>query len=179
MRFESISDIYAANQKTRERLLAVLADVSDAEADKTTDDEPWSVNYITEHVAIVNNGMAGICSKLIEKAKANGAASEGSLAIGDKFYEYIGMMATRKAEAPERVRPIGGIPIGESKERLDSAATIFEGLRDEFETLDLSEDKFPHPYFGELTAVEWFALSGLHERRHTDQIERLLAQIRQ
>lgn len=179
MRFESISEIYAANQKTRERLLAVLCDVSDVEADKTTDDEPWSVSYITEHVAIVNNGMAGICSKLIEKARANGAASDGSLAIGDKFYEYIGMMATRKAEAPERVKPTGGVSVAESKERLDSAAAIFAGLREDFEALDLSEGKFPHPYFGDLTAVEWFAISGLHERRHTEQIVRLLAAIRQ
>lgn len=179
MRFESVSDIYAANQKARERLLAVLADVSDVEADVTTDDEPWSVNYITEHVAIVNNGMAGICSKLVEKAKANGVASSTSLAISDKFYEYIGMMATRKAEAPERVKPTGGVPIAGSKERLDLAAAIFAGLREDFENLDLSEGKFPHPYFGDLTAVEWFALSGLHERRHIEQIERLLTQIRQ
>jgi DinB superfamily len=179
MRFESISDIFAANQKSRDSLLAVLADVQESEADKTTDDEPWSVVYITEHIAIVTNGMAGICSKLIEKAKADDAPASASLAINDKFYEYIAMMATRKAEAPERVKPTGAVSLAESKERLASASTSFDALRDDFENLDLNGQTFPHPYFGDLTATEWFALSGLHERRHTAQIERLLASIRQ
>lgn len=180
MRLESIADIYAANQKTREKLLAVLADLHGEEAGKTTDDEPWSAAFIAEHIAIVSNGMAGICSKLIQKAKDNNAAaSDGSLAISDKFYEYTRMMATRKAEAPERVKPTGGVSISESEERLAAADAIFDGLRDDFQRLDLSEPKFPHPYFGDLTAVEWFALSGLHERRHTDQIKRLVESLRQ
>jgi hypothetical protein len=36
------------------------------------------------------------------------------------------------------------------------------------------EATFPHPYFGEMTAVEWLILAGGHEKRHTDQIRRLL-----
>ena len=178
MRFESIADIYAANQKTREKLLAVLADVRDDEADKTTDDEPWSVAYIAEHIAIVSNGMAGICSKLIEKAKANGATSSDGLAITDGFYANIAKMATMKAEAPERVKPTGSVSIEDSTARLDTANTVFQSLREGFEQLDLSEPRFPHPYFGDLTATEWFALSGLHERRHTEQIIRLRENLR-
>jgi len=88
-------------------------------------------------------------------------------------------MATRKAEAPERVRPTGSVSVAESKERLAANDVAFDSFREGFEQLDLTEPKFPHPYFGELTAVEWFALAGLHERRHTDQIERILAKIRQ
>ncbi|MBK9529282.1 MAG: DinB family protein [Acidobacteria bacterium] len=179
MKFESIADIYAANQRSREKLLAVLSDIRDDEADKTTDDEPWSAAYIAEHIAIVSNGMAGICSKLIEKAKANGAAPSVGLAITDTFYGHLAKMATMKAEAPERVKPTGSFSIEESTAKLDAANTVFQGLREGFEQLDLSEPTFPHPYFGDLTATEWFALSGLHERRHTEQLIRLRESLRQ
>lgn len=179
MKFESIADIYAANERSREKLLAVLSDIRVDEADKTTDDEPWSAAYIAEHIAIVSNGMAGICSKLIEKAKANGAAPSVGLAITDTFYGHLAKMATMKAEAPERVKPTGSFSIEESTAKLDAANTVFQGLREGFEQLDLSEPTFPHPYFGDLTATEWFALSGLHERRHTEQLIRLRESLRQ
>jgi hypothetical protein len=179
MRFESISDIYSANRRSRERFLNILDDVIDDEAHTIPSGESWSIAHIAEHVAIVNNGMAGICRKLIEKAKTDEAAAGDSLAISDRFYEYVGMMATRKAEAPERVVPTGGVSIAESRERLNAADKIFATFQADFEDLDLTEPKFPHPYFGDLTAVEWFALSGLHERRHTEQAERVLAKLRQ
>ena len=38
--------------------------------------------------------------------------------------------------------------------------------------------KFPHPFFGELSATEWLVLLGGHEARHTAQIERILSGIR-
>lgn len=179
MRYESIADIYAANERSREKLLAVLSDLRDDEAEKTTDDELWSAAYIAEHVAIVSNGMAGICSKLIEKAKANGAASSEGIAITDNFYAHIAKMATMKAEAPDRVKPTGSLSIEESTIRLADANAVFQSLREGFEQLDLSEPTFPHPYFGDLTATEWFALSGLHERRHTEQLIRLRDSLRQ
>ncbi len=178
MRYDSIADIYSVNAKVRTGFLEIVGTVTDDEANALPDGEPWSIGYVVEHVAIVNGGMAGICGKLIEKARSNGAGASQSLAISDKFYEYIGMMATRKAEAPERVRPTGGVTLAESKERLAGGAAAFESLREGFEQLDLSGPTFPHPYFGDLTAVEWFALSGLHERRHVEQIERILAKIR-
>jgi len=179
MRYGSINEIFGNNQALRQRLLEVIADIKDGETNVVPDGEGWSVGQIVEHVSIVNSGMAGICGKLIEKARSAGAREADGLAISDEFYANVRAMATRKAEAPERVLPTGDVSIDESTRRLSMATDAFNALRDAFESIDLSGPKFPHPYFGDLTAVEWFALSGLHERRHTDQIERVLAKIRQ
>lgn len=179
MKYESIADIYSANQKIRGQFLAVLADVTEAEATTVAESETWSIGHLVEHVATVNNGMAGICGKLIEKAKAAGAASDGTLAISSDFFDKIGSLATRKAEAPERVRPVGGMPLSVSFGRLETADTAFEALRNDFEHVGLVEPKFPHPFFGDLTAIEWFVLAGLHEHRHTGQLDGLLAKVRQ
>jgi hypothetical protein len=179
MRFESISDIYSSNRRARERFLGVLDGVTDAEAIALPSDERWTVCQIAEHVAMVNQGMAGICGRLIEKAKSAGASPTDGLPISDEFYSYVAMMSKRKAEAPERVQPTGSVSLAESIERLAAAEAAVANLSTDLESLDLSVPKFPHPYFGDLTAVEWFALMGLHEHRHADQAARLLDKIRQ
>ena len=56
---------------------------------------------------------------------------------------------------------------------------VFDALRATLEKYDVSEPKFPHPYFGDITATEWMVVAVGHEQRHTKQIERLLAKIRQ
>jgi hypothetical protein len=54
----------------------------------------------------------------------------------------------------------------ESRNRLNE-------LRPLFESVECSDQKFPHPAFGELTAHEWLALVGGHEARHIAQIKRI------
>lgn len=179
MRYESVADIYSANRKFRERMLALVNGISDDEAHALADGEPWSASHLLEHVATVNSGMAGICRKLIEKAKESGAVSDGTLAISPDFFQRAGAPGTEKLEAPERVRPGGGVPISESLERMAAADAAFEEMRSDFETVGLMEPKFPHPYFGGMTAVEWFVLMGLHENRHAGQLENILSKIRQ
>ena len=61
--------------------------------------------------------------------------------------------------------------------KLDETRKSLEDLRPMFESVECSEFKFPHPFFGDLTAHEWLALVGGHELRHTQQIERILAQV--
>ena len=51
-----------------------------------------------------------------------------------------------------------------SRERLNE-------LRPLFEEFDGDTAKFPHPYFGDLSAVEWLVLLGGHEERHLKQIQ--------
>lgn len=179
MKYESTADIYSANRMFRQRLMAVLDGMSEGEANALREGETWSVSHVLEHLAMVNNGMAGICGKLIGMAKAAGAASDGTLAISDDFFSKIDAFSTRKAEAPERVRPTGTMTVADSLERLAAADDSFAALQHDFENVGLSEPKFPHPYFGDLTATEWFVLCGLHEHRHTGQVEDLLAKIRQ
>lgn len=163
----------------RHRLLAVVDGLSDIEAAALPNGETWSVSHVLEHLAMVNNGMAGICAKLIGMAKAADATSDGTLAISDDFFSKIEAFSTRKAEAPERVRPTGAIAVSDSLERMAAADVSFAALQQDFEQVGLGEPKFPHPYFGDLTATEWFVLCGLHEHRHTVQIETLLTKIRQ
>lgn len=179
MKYESIADIYSANEKIHERLRATVSEITDAEATALPDGEKWTIQRLVEHVSIVEFNIARICAKLLEAAKTNGKRSDGTLALSDDVAAKWAAAADAKLEAPERVQPTGKVSIASAFDQMNENRETFEAMRDDFESYDVSQSWFPHPYFGNLTATEWFVLSGGHAARHTAQIGRVLAKIRQ
>jgi len=179
MHFETVSDIYAANSRSREKLIETLKGVSAGEATRCPQGELWSIQQIAEHIAMVDEGTARICAKLLNEAKTKGKPSDGTLPISADFRDKSKEIAGLKVEAPERVQPTGEVPIDESLVRLASSRQLFDSIRRDLALFDLSDHKFAHPYFGGLTAIEWLIVAGGHESRHTRQIERWLDTIRQ
>lgn len=178
MRYESIADIYSANRRFRDDLVQVLEDIRPDEAAAAADDEGWTIAEVAEHVSIVESGIARICAKLVSAAKADAAGSNGRFELTEKFGQKAAQLATAKLEAPDRVRPTGEIGLQQAIERLSVSTRELEELRADMEGYDLSAHTFPHPYFGDLTAAEWLLVAGRHERRHMEQIQRILQKIR-
>lgn len=172
MEYQTIDEIYAANARVREKLRATVADLPDDVANARPDGEKWSVTEIVEHIAKVNNGALRICGRLLQKA----AEVEGAVAvkISDTFNRKVGEIGDTKLEAPEIVQPGGAMTIRESLQKLTELESKYAEMKTFFERLDGSADTFPHPFFGDITAHEWLALSGGHEARHLRQIERVL-----
>ncbi len=178
MRYDTIADIFSANKEIRKRLVATVAGISEEEAAIVPDGEKWSIRQIVEHLAMVDQGAARICQKLLIEAKATGKTSNGSIAISGNFQQLIEKIGDVKVEAPERVQPTGNVSVSESIDRINDNQVNFDSMRQELEIYDLTEPKFPHPYFGPISAVEWLVVAGGHEYRHTRQIERLLERVR-
>lgn len=178
MRYESIADIYSANQKIDESFHNSLGTITDAEAHAEVEGEKWTIAALVEHVAIVELNMVKICAKLSAAAKESGKASDGSFAVSPNFVEKSVEIADLKLEAPEFVRPIGGVPIAESLEKLKASSADLEAMRPIIESFDLSESQFPHPFIGNMTAAEWLLIAGRHKMRHIRQIETLLTKVR-
>ena len=179
MRYETIADIYSANEKFRETLTATARDISDEEAAALPEGEKWNIQKIVEHLSMVDFGISRICGKLLEEAKMMGKPSDGSIRMSADFLEKSAAVGSVKVEAPERVQPTGNVTIAEALERLSANRPAIDAMRSDLEKYDLSEPKFPHPYFGDITAAEWLIVAGAHEGRHAEQIMRLLAKIRQ
>lgn len=179
MEFKTIDDIYAAMETSRVRLLETLSGVSPNEATARPDGAKWSIQEIAEHLAMVEFGTGRICAKLVEGAKADGKTSDGSFSLPEEFGQKSATIATMKVQAPDRVQPTGEVALDESLRRLESGRELIKLMRDDVASHDLSAHKFPHPFFGDLTAAEWLVVLGGHEARHTKQIERLLTSIRQ
>ena len=179
MRYETIADIYSANQKIRERFVEAVGGISPDEATALPEGEKWDLRHLIEHVSTVGSGISLICAKLLAAAKIDNKPSNGSFSVSAHFGEKSAEIADIKVEAPERVHPTGEVNIDEALLRLTAATAAFDALRPDMESLDFSAHTIPHPFLGELTAGEWFVIAGRHEHRHTAQIERLLAKIRQ
>ncbi|MBK9214901.1 MAG: DinB family protein [Chloracidobacterium sp.] len=179
MRYTSIADIYSANRRIRSRLLDVLGEITDEEASAIPDGEKWSVRHIVEHLWMVEYGTARICERLLNAAKADGKPSDGSFGVGSQFGQRAAEVAVTRIEAPERVQPTGDVPIADSLEKMKETGVTLDAMQGDLESYDLSGHTFPHPFFGEINAGEWLVMAGLHERRHTEQIERVIGLIRQ
>ena len=179
MNYNSIADIYAENEKIRHRLTTLLDTITDEEAAALPEGQKWPITQIVEHLSMVSIGTARICSRLLEGAKASGKVSDGTFVLRENLGERVIEVAGLKVEAPERVQPTGNVTLGESIQHLAASSHTLDAIRDDLESYDLSGNTFPHPVFGDLTAAEWLVVAGLHERRHTDQIERLLERVRQ
>ena len=177
MDYQTIDEIYEGNDKIRTRLKQLVETIPAEKATALPEDEKWTVAQIVEHIAIVDEGALRICSKLLTKAQAAGQTSDGSVVITDNFRQKGSEIAGMKVEAPEFVRPTGSKTIAESITKLDETAQRIEELRELFTSVNGTELKFPHPFFGDISAQEWLALKGGHEMRHIKQIEKVLAKI--
>ena len=179
MRYETIADIYSGHLKVRDALAETVSNISPAEATVLADGEKWTIQQLVEHLSMVDSGISRICSKLLEEAKASGKPSDGTIKLSAEFNEKAAVVDNVKIEAPERVQPTGNVTIAEALDKMNANRPVIDALRSDLEKYDLSEPKFPHPYFGEITVAEWMVVAVGHEQRHTKQIERLLAKIRQ
>ncbi|MEO8648122.1 MAG: DinB family protein [Acidobacteriota bacterium] len=174
MEINSIDDIFAFNARVRERLKEVAERASVTRPEVLLDGEKWTAAQVFEHISLVDSGMARICSRLLDKAREAGVASDGRLEFSPAFEANIREIGTRKLEAPEVVHPKGNVSVADSLKILDENERHFEELRAAFASFHSADQTFRHPYFGELNAQEWLWLRGAHEARHTRQIEKLL-----
>lgn len=174
---QTIDDVYRTNDAIRDKFKAAVMSASPDRFDKLAEGEAWTVAQIAEHVAVVGEGAVKICSKLLAKTEAAGTPSDGSLSLSPTFLEKSADPANAKLEAPEMVRPTGMIPVEESLTRIDAAHDAMLALREKFVSFHSADIAFPHPYFGPMTAQDWFVLSGGHEARHLKQLRRVLEKL--
>lgn len=176
MKYETIDQIIEMNARLGEKLEAFVQDLAPESLSRKPEDGSWSAAQVLEHLALVEDGMARICAKLLRKAEADGAASCG-IGVSENFMNGGAKLADIKVKAPEMVEPSGAMPIEDALLKMRNAHETFVGLKSKFEEFNASSHTFPHPYLGELTAVEWLVLAGEHKRRHTRQIKNILSAI--
>jgi hypothetical protein len=174
MEHQTVADIYAENARIREKLRDTVGNLGSEAAGRRAEDGKWTVAELVEHISLVDERMAAICKKLLEKARAEEKAADGKANISEQFFAKAAEIAHTKLEAPEIVRPAEGRTIAESLAKLDDNQRIMEEIRPLFEAFDGSSYKFPHPFFGDLSAQEWLALRGGHEARHLKQIKNII-----
>lgn len=178
MRFETVADVYAENDRIRSRLIEIVGGLGAERSAHKTADGKWTIQGIVEHLEKVEKGMMRISAKLLLKAEEEGRTSNGLIKISSGFLERISNLGDEKFEAPDVVQPGGDQTIAESLRKMNDSRKKLHALKEKFESVEGTELVFPHPIFGNLTAHDWLVLIGGHEALHTRQIERVLSNSR-
>jgi len=177
MNERTVDEVYASNSEIRSRLKDVISPLNDEQLYLVPEGEKWSIAGIVEHLTMVESGATRICAKLLSKAENSGMRGDGKIKITRNFVEKGNEIAGMKVEAPEIVQPSGNRTIAESMEAFDVNAEALNQLKPLFEMFDSNEFKFPHPFFGGMSAGEWVTMIGAHEARHLRQIKALAERI--
>jgi len=174
MIYHTIADIQAANERAQARFIAAVSNLSEAQANFRPDENRWTIAEIAEHVSIVNDGFLRLAHKLLKEAESSPRPPRDDLNLGHTSLDENGQQR-EPFQAPERVRPKGGVSVEDSLAKMRMALAGFADIQPRLEAVDLSEQVFPHPALGPFNAYQWMVLLGEHEDRHRGQIERLKA----
>src|SRR6476620_9702711 len=128
MNYQTISDIYEANDKDRAKLKDIVENLNDEQVNTLPDGEKWTVKEFVEHISIVDEGIMRISAKMLNEAKANGKTSDGAAKFSGEFVQKIAGSRESKFEAPDRVRPTGTKSIAESLAKMDETRRKLEEL---------------------------------------------------
>jgi len=173
--YESLSEIFEALHNTRERIYARVEALG-PEQYSYKEEGGWSVAGVIEHIGAAE---ARIVSRV--RASISRAETAGELGPASNLFQPISPDEIRSRstltqfQAPPDFVPKRESPLDELVNEIKASRAELLELRPKFEQLNLSNLRFPHPAFGPLDLYEWLALVVLHEDRHLNQIERILA----
>ena len=138
---KDMSAIAEVIERERRRLVEVLANVSQEQAEFVPSAGQWSIRDVAEHVAAAERGVVEIIARLAGVA----APPAGPPAAGRSLAELRHHLAAVRAQL-----------LG-----------LVEGLAEDA-NLDAKHD---HPFFGSLNWKEWLAFQRVHDGDHIEQIE--------
>ena len=159
-------------QETRQKFLASIDGVSEAQWTFKPGPDRWSIAETAEHIALSEQMILGL---IIEKiVKAPPAAADAKLPTDQNVIDRI-TDRSGKAQAPEFLRP--------SNKWADRASLTkdFNAARDKtIEYVkstpeDLRAHAVAHPALGPIDGLQWIILVSAHSARHTAQIEEVKA----
>jgi len=135
------SAIVEVVERERRRLVDVLAEVSQEQAEFVASPGQWSIRDVAEHVAGAERGVVEIIARLA------GVAS------------------------PPAGPPAAGLPLTELREHLTAVRAQLLGLVGGLPRDANLDAKHDHLFFGPLNWKEWLAFQRVHDGDHIEQIE--------
>ena len=164
--------------RQRDKLLASVLGLSEAQLNYKQDDNTWSVSDVLNHVSLVDEANAKLTSIMLKKVRAETPPPDPS-PEGSELHsldEIFKVMSVSKFQAPEFVAPHAYSPVEVSLDRLKESRERMLSNLEQLDGLDLRGLTHPHPFAGPLNTYQWVLVAGAHEHRHAEQIERMKSQ---
>ncbi|GLV48547.1 maleylpyruvate isomerase [Thermus sp. LT1-2-5] len=146
--------------ESRKALLALLQGAEPDWLARPLREGAWTPLMVAEHIALVEESTARVLRRLRRVA-----AGEVLPPVSVKPGEY----KDGKPQAPEGVRPQGGLSQEEVLALLERARAFL--LEEAGKANPHHPATFPHPFFGELTALGWVRAAAYHEAHHLKALQ--------
>lgn len=160
--------------ESRDKLLAEISDLSEAQWKFKPAPDRWSVGEVAEHILLAE----GTLFSAVERAMAAPVNPEWQEKTKGKteFIERVMIQRLGKAQAPESIVPSGKLSRDELIAKFKEArAKTFKFT--ETTQFALKEHTVDHPFpvFGTLNGYQWLIYIPLHNIRHNQQIAEVKA----
>ena len=160
-------------KETRDYFTDHVKGLSEAQLDFKASPEKWSVRQCMEHIALSESFLPTIVENSLKQPANPDKKSE--IKFTEDMLKTIVLDRSVKGQAPEPIQPKGQF---KSKDDVVNAFLTARNKNiDYIETTkdDLRNHITPHPFFGMLDGYEWLILMAAHTKRHTLQIEEVIA----
>jgi len=153
---------------TRKQLLDAIAGLTPAQWTYKPAPDRWSVGDVAEHLTETEDFIFKLVSGTLLKQPPGPRAEKPE--SRDQWIMQVVPDRSRKAQAPEPLRPSGRWPTREAvetefKTRRDRSIKFVETTGE-----DLRVHAGKHPALGELDAYQWFLFLAAHTERHLQQL---------
>lgn len=160
-------------QRTRQRFLNNVKDLTPAQLSFKADTSRWSIAQCIEHIALAEGMLWRWYQGTIAQPAAPEKAGEVKLTTEDLLKGVVDR--SKKFKAPEMLQPVGkfsnsNAAIQAYTGRRDSTIQYLQGTKD-----DLKNHFTQHPAFGTINTYQMMLLISAHSERHTMQIEEVKA----
>lgn len=134
----------------------------------------WSVAAVLEHLAIVDEAIAGRLTNTLAVAREAGLSHESD---DDSILRRldINMILDRgkPRSASAQSQPRRSVGAAEALAHYERAYAQVCDLVREYDGLALGSVTAPHPALGDIDIYQWLLFLGAHEGRHADQIREI------
>ena len=169
---------FALLEDVREKVMALLRTITQAEADRRPAEKEWSLGEIADHLAITEREYMGVVAHLAANARPH-EFDYGDVVRGRPFRieDTWDVAITGKLTTPRELLPTPGKRLAELMRELRAARSQSKETLAPYRDQDLSVRFFVHPRLGTMTLYERMAQLAYHELKHLKQMERVLARL--
>ncbi len=168
----ALEEIWRENARARQALLDEVGELSEAQLVFQPAPGRWSIGEILDHLALAEQSIARVVSKILQQAAGRGLIAEpGNMDPPDSRIDLA--VYNQLVAAPESVRPAPERPLArllgdlqESRQRLLEVTRRADGRV-------VGGVTIRHFQLGELHFYQWVALEAAHETKHLAQVRQI------